>query len=262
MPTLHLPAAHTDTDVALATEVAHVVGSHELYVTWTHGEGPGLPPEVETLTPDETPGERDLPVRRGRRGDGPGHLGALAGADPPAEHARGAPGAARRPPRPALGGRRTDALAEGWSAKPSSEDGCSAPPPRLYAASDCAETAAAAAAGAGSSPSGGLAPSRAHGSSNSTRQRPSSVCISASLARKERPERPLKPVTAFSVRPLRDQLAGDRRRQRLARLALPDHEPAARVLAPPAGEALAVLDDVVAADRAGAEVRAAGCGCP
>ena len=53
MPTLHLPAAHTDTDVALATEVAHVVGSHELYVTWTHGEGPGLVPEAETLTPDE-----------------------------------------------------------------------------------------------------------------------------------------------------------------------------------------------------------------
>lgn len=53
MPTLHLPAAHTDTDVALATEVAHVVGSHELFVTWTHGEGPGLAPEVETLTPDE-----------------------------------------------------------------------------------------------------------------------------------------------------------------------------------------------------------------
>ena len=53
MPTLHLPAAHTDTDVALATEVAQVVGSHALYVTWTHGEGPGLPPEVETLTEDE-----------------------------------------------------------------------------------------------------------------------------------------------------------------------------------------------------------------
>ena len=50
MPTLHLPAAHTDTDVALATEVAQVVGSCELYVTWTHGEGPGLPPEVETFT--------------------------------------------------------------------------------------------------------------------------------------------------------------------------------------------------------------------
>ena len=53
MPTLHLPAAHTDTDVALATEVAHVVGSHELYVTWTHGEGPGLPPEIEAVTDDE-----------------------------------------------------------------------------------------------------------------------------------------------------------------------------------------------------------------
>ncbi|MBE2318457.1 hypothetical protein DVA67_020920 [Solirubrobacter sp. CPCC 204708] len=55
MPTLHLPAAHTDTDVALATEVAHVVGSHELYVAWTHGEGPGLPPEVETFTAQEEP---------------------------------------------------------------------------------------------------------------------------------------------------------------------------------------------------------------
>src|SRR4051795_9988232 len=50
MPTLHLPAAHTDMDVALATEVAHVVDSHELYVTWTHGEGPGLPPEIEAVT--------------------------------------------------------------------------------------------------------------------------------------------------------------------------------------------------------------------
>ena len=51
MPTLHLPAAHTDTDVALATEVARAVGSHELYVTWTHGEGPGLPPEGEDPAP-------------------------------------------------------------------------------------------------------------------------------------------------------------------------------------------------------------------
>ena len=58
MPTLHLPAAHTDTDVALATEVATVVGSHELYVTWTHGEGPGLPPEVQAFTDDlPQPGE-------------------------------------------------------------------------------------------------------------------------------------------------------------------------------------------------------------
>jgi hypothetical protein len=53
MPTLHLPAAHTDTDVALAIEIASVVGSHELYVTWTHGEGPGLPPEIQAVTQDE-----------------------------------------------------------------------------------------------------------------------------------------------------------------------------------------------------------------
>jgi hypothetical protein len=57
MPTLHLPAAHTDTDVALAAELAAIVGSHELYVTWTHGEGPGLPPEVEaTVRDEEEPG--------------------------------------------------------------------------------------------------------------------------------------------------------------------------------------------------------------
>jgi hypothetical protein len=55
MPTLHLPAAHTDTDVVLATELAHIVGSHELYVAWTHGEGPGLVPEVQRTTDDEEP---------------------------------------------------------------------------------------------------------------------------------------------------------------------------------------------------------------
>jgi hypothetical protein len=54
MPTLHLPAAHTDTDVALAAELAAIVGSHELYVTWTHGEGPGLPPEVQAVVHEES----------------------------------------------------------------------------------------------------------------------------------------------------------------------------------------------------------------
>ena len=54
MPTLHLPAAHTDTDVALAAEVAQSVGSHELYVTWTHGEGPGLPPEIQAVLADDS----------------------------------------------------------------------------------------------------------------------------------------------------------------------------------------------------------------
>jgi hypothetical protein len=53
MPTLHLPAAHTDTDVALAAELAAIVGSHDLYVTWTHGEGPGLNPEVQAIVHEE-----------------------------------------------------------------------------------------------------------------------------------------------------------------------------------------------------------------
>jgi carbamate kinase len=53
MPTLHLPAAHTDTDIALAAELASIVGSQELYVTWTHGEGPGLPPEVQAEIHEE-----------------------------------------------------------------------------------------------------------------------------------------------------------------------------------------------------------------
>ncbi len=52
MPTLHLPAAHTDTDLALAAEVADAVGSHDLYVAWTHGEGAGLIPEVEAEVRD------------------------------------------------------------------------------------------------------------------------------------------------------------------------------------------------------------------
>src|ERR1051325_521070 len=54
MPTLHLPAAHTATDVALAPDLAAIVGSHALYVTWTHGEGPGLNPEVQALVSEDT----------------------------------------------------------------------------------------------------------------------------------------------------------------------------------------------------------------
>src|SRR6185436_11019710 len=54
----------------------------------------------------------------------------------------------------------------------------------------------------------------------------------------------------------RDQLLGDRYRQRLPRLLLPYHEPAAGVLARPARVALAVLGDLAAADRAGAQLGA------
>src|SRR5262249_57153444 len=71
----------------------------------------------------------------------------------------------------------------------------------LYAASGCSSLGWAWASSP-SGASGGLAPSLAHGSSNSTRHLPSSLCCSARRARKLLPERPLKPVTAFSVRPV------------------------------------------------------------
>src|SRR4051794_13527052 len=53
-----------------------------------------------------------------------------------------------------------------------------------------------------------------------------------------------------------DELLGDSRRHLLAGLGLPDDEAAARVVARPAGVALAVLHDVVAADGARPEVGA------
>jgi hypothetical protein len=55
MPHLHLPAAHSDADLALAADVAAAVGSEELYVSWSHAEGPGLAPEVDALVRDERP---------------------------------------------------------------------------------------------------------------------------------------------------------------------------------------------------------------
>src|SRR3954452_13451683 len=74
-------------------------------------------------------------------------------------------------------------------------------------------------------------------------------------ARTERaPAAALEPGDGPGGAPGRDELLGHGRREVLAGLALPDHEPAPRVLARPAREALAVLDDVVAADRARAEV--------
>src|SRR3954447_496618 len=71
---------------------------------------------------------------------------------------------------------------------------------RAYAAAVLSVVCVASAPSA--SCSGGFAPSRAHGSSNSTRHLPSSPCSSASFARNERPERPRNPVTALAVLPV------------------------------------------------------------
>ena len=56
MPQLHLPDRHTDADIVLAGQIADLVGSGELYVTWTHAGGAGALPTVsaelrEPLTP-------------------------------------------------------------------------------------------------------------------------------------------------------------------------------------------------------------------
>ena len=55
MPHLHLPAAHSDADIALAADVATVLGSEDLYVTWSYVEGPGAIPEVDALLRDDEP---------------------------------------------------------------------------------------------------------------------------------------------------------------------------------------------------------------
>jgi hypothetical protein len=55
MSHLHLPADHSDADLVLAANLADIVGSEDLYVTWTHDTGPGAIPEVEAILRDERP---------------------------------------------------------------------------------------------------------------------------------------------------------------------------------------------------------------
>jgi len=46
MPHVILPAAHTDADLVLASQVADAVASSELFVAWTPQAGPAIP-EIE-----------------------------------------------------------------------------------------------------------------------------------------------------------------------------------------------------------------------
>jgi hypothetical protein len=55
MPHLHLPAEHSDADLVLAANLADLVGSEDLFVTWTHESGPGAIPQVEAILRDERP---------------------------------------------------------------------------------------------------------------------------------------------------------------------------------------------------------------
>jgi len=49
MPHLHLPTDHTDADLVLAANLAQIVGSEDLYVTWTHESGAGAVPRVDAV---------------------------------------------------------------------------------------------------------------------------------------------------------------------------------------------------------------------
>ena len=55
MPHLHLPIDHTDADLVLAANLADIVGSEELYVTWSYETGPGALPEVDAVLVEQRP---------------------------------------------------------------------------------------------------------------------------------------------------------------------------------------------------------------
>jgi hypothetical protein len=55
MPHLHLPVDHTEADLALAANLAEIVGSEDLYVAWSHETGPGAIPEIEAVVRDDQP---------------------------------------------------------------------------------------------------------------------------------------------------------------------------------------------------------------
>ena len=55
MPHLHLPIDHTDADLVLAANLADLVGSEDLYVTWSFESGPGAIPEVEAILVEQRP---------------------------------------------------------------------------------------------------------------------------------------------------------------------------------------------------------------
>ena len=228
MPTLHLPAAHTDTDVALATEVAHV---------------------------DRQP--RALRDVDARRGPGP----AAGGRD--ADAGRGA-GERRSRPSPRSSSR--------WSrASPRSGTRSCTRRARVLSCPRRATTAAHRArrtpSPRPSAPRRKRLPSAfsrhlrvkplrtARGTRGLGRLRllalgrlgalagPGLVELDAPAALFGLHQRELGAEGAAGAAleaghgllgaALGDQLAGDRRRQRLARLALPDHEAAARILARP-----------------------------
>ena len=150
-----------------------VVGSDELYVTWTHARPVRRVPEIEAELREPQP-TRGRPVAD--------VVVALVQGIAALWHALTGPPARRRAGsrRPAAARASRAALGRG-----------------------CGRAVGGRVAGrrrpASGSPSGGLAPSRAHGSSNSTRHLPSSVCIE----RQPRAERAARAALEAGHRPSR-----------------------------------------------------------
>ena len=66
MPQLHLPAQHTDDDLALAGALASVLRSSELYVAWSTDGGaaaPVIPAAIHDAEPEPQP-QPPAPRRR------------------------------------------------------------------------------------------------------------------------------------------------------------------------------------------------------
>jgi hypothetical protein len=55
MAHLHLPEQHSTVDLVLAGQIAETFESEDLYVVWTHADGPGAVPSVEALLRDAPP---------------------------------------------------------------------------------------------------------------------------------------------------------------------------------------------------------------
>ena len=55
MPQLYLPADHTEADLVLASQIAELVASAELYVAWTPEHGQSAP-AIPAMLRDSAPG--------------------------------------------------------------------------------------------------------------------------------------------------------------------------------------------------------------
>ena len=80
MAHLHLPAQHSDDDLAIAGALAQILRSEELYVAWSSSSGAGepvIPARLHTPEPLAAPAEPADPRRPARAARSRGLLGRL-----------------------------------------------------------------------------------------------------------------------------------------------------------------------------------------